>query len=207
MFLIIISSAAFLALENVGRAKFHGYNDSEVFSVSNSLALSFGLLIQSPYAVETSKMSSRILYLSISFSTLLLFTYYTCDMTSRLTGPSTMPIKSINDTKKYGYKVVVTEGGSSADHLSHSAPQVYEESLMVESFKIPDQLMLENPGYLFYAEDSQAVTRKDILSLNIAEALLVNYAFAFQLNSEFTDLFNHHLLKMNEAGLIQRMRY
>ena len=127
-------------------------------------------------------------------------------MTSRLTGPSTMPIKSINDTKKYGYKVVVTEGGSSADHLSHSAPQVYEESLMVKSFKIPDQLMLENPGYLFYAEDSQAVTRKDILSLNIAEALLVNYAFAFQLNSEFTDLFNHHLLKMNEAGVIQRMR-
>ena len=206
MFLIILSSTAFLILENVGRANFHGNNDSEEFTMSNSLALSLGLLIQSSYAVETSKMSSRILYLAVSASTLVLFAYYTCDMTSRLTGPAVIPIKSFADVKKFGYRVIITGQGSSAERLEHLAPQIFEESLKVNSFNIPVQMMLENPKHLFFAEDSEAVTRKDILSLSIAETSLVNYAFAFQLNSEFTNLFNHHLLKLGEVGVIQRLR-
>ena len=206
MFLIILSSTAFLILENVGRANFHGNNDSEEFTMSNSLALSLGLLIQSSYAVETSKMSSRILYLAVSASTLVLFAYYTCDMTSRLTGPAAIPIKSFADVKKFGYRVIITGQGSSAERLEHLAPQIFEESLKVNSFNIPVQMMLENPKQLFFAEDSEAVTRKDILSLSIAETSLVNYAFAFQLNSEFTNLFNHHLLKLGEVGVIQRLR-
>ena len=206
MFLIILSSAAFLILENVGKANFHGNNDSEEFTMSNSLALSLGLLIQNSYAVETSKVSSRIMYLAVSASTLVLFAYYTCDMTSRLTGPAAMPIKSFADVKKYGYRVIITGEGTSAGRLEHLAPQIFEESMKVESFNIPVQLMLENPKHLFFAEDSEAVTRKDIMSLNIAEIALVNYAFAFQLNSEFTNLFNHHLLKMGEAGVIQRLK-
>ena len=74
------------------------------------------------------------------------------------------------------------------------------------SLQVPVQLMVEHPNHLFYTEDTDAVLRKDVVSLIIDETLLSNYAFAFQLNSEFTDLFNHHLLKMTEAGVIQRLR-
>ena len=207
IFLIIVSSAAFMILENVGRANFHGNNDSEEFTMVNSLAVSLGLLIQNSYAVETSKMSSRILYLAISASTLVLFAYYTCDMTSRLTGPSAIPIKSFADVEKYGYKIVVTPEGTSGRHLKDVFPQIFKKSLKVKSFQIPVKLMLEHPNHLWFAEDSDAVTRKELVSLIIDETSLVHYGFAFQLNSEFTDLFNHHLLKMAEAGVIQRLRY
>ena len=207
MFLIITSSVAFLILENIGRANFHGNIDSEEFTVSNSLALSLGLLIQNSYAVETSKMSSRILYLAISVSTLVLFAYYTCDMTSRLTGPPDIPIKSFDDVNKYGYRVIVNKDGSSQEYLKRVAPQIFENSMKISnSLQVPVQLMVEHPNHLFYGEDSDAVLRKDVVSLIIDETSLSNYAFAFQLNSEFTDLFNHHLLKMTEAGVIQRLR-
>ena len=207
IFLIIISSAAFMILENVGRANFHGNNDSEEFTMVNSLALSLGLLIQNSYAVETNKMSSRILYLAISASTLVLFAYYTCDMTSRLTGPPAIPIKSFADVEKYGYKIVVASEGMHAKYLKEVNPQIYKKSLKVKSLLIPVKLMLEHPNYLWFAEDSCCVTRKELVSLIIDETSPVHYGFAFQLNSEFTDLFNHHLLKMTEAGVIQRLRY
>ena len=207
IFLIIVSSVAFMILENVGRANFHGNTDSEEFTVSNSLALSLGLLIQNSYSVETSKASSRILYIAISASTLVLFAYYTCDMTSRLTGPPTMPIKSFADVKKNGYMVIVNPHGSSAVYLNKSDTQLYENSLKMPNLVAPPvELMLKHPNFLYFAEDSYSATKKEFVSLNIDEAKPVNYAFAFQLNSEFTDLFNHHLLKMSETGIIQRLR-
>ena len=207
IFLIIVSSVAFMILENVGRANFHGNTDSEEFTVSNSLALSLGLLIQNSYSVETSKASSRILYIAISASTLVLFAYYTCDMTSRLTGPPTMPIKSFADVKKNGYMVIVNPHGSSAVYLNKSDTQLYEKSLKMPNLVAPPvELMLKHPNFLYFAEDSYSATKKEFVSLNIDEAKPVNYAFAFQLNSEFTDLFNHHLLKMSETGIIQRLR-
>ena len=165
------------------------------------------MLIQNAYAVEMRIMSSRILYLAISASTLVLFAYYTCDMTSRLTGPPVMPIKSFDDVKKYGYRVIINPEGSSQAYLKDRAPQLFENSMKVSNLnQVPVQLMLDHPNHLYYAEDTDAVVRKDVVSLIIDETSRSNQAFAFQLNSEFTDLFNHHLLKMVEAGVIQRLR-
>ena len=208
MLLIILSSAAFLILENVGRAKFHGTNDSEEFTMSNSLALSLGMLIQNNYAVEMSKMSSRMLYLAISASTLVLFAYYTCDMTSRLTGPSVIPIKSLDDVKKYGYKIIIASA-SAASHLRIVAPHIYEDAKKVSYPESPEdqvKFLLEHPNHFLYHEDTEAVTSNDLVSLSIDETSLVNLAFAFQLNSEFTNLFNYHLNKMGESGVMKRFR-
>ena len=209
MLLIILSSAAFLILENVGRAKFHGTNDSEEFTMPNSLALSLGMLIQNNYAVEMSKMSSRMLYLAISASTLVLFAYYTCDMTSRLTGPSVIPIKSLDDVKKYGYKIIINPRSGAAGHLRIVAPHIYENAKKVSYLvSLEDQvkLLLEHPNHFLYHEDTEAVASNDLVSLSIDETSLVNLAFGFQLNSEFTKLFNYHLQKMGESGVIQRAR-
>ena len=218
--LIILSSCAFLVLENVGRANFHGIHDSEEFAISNSLALSLGMLIQNPYSVKTSRMSSRILHFAMSASTLVLFAYYTCDMTSRLTGPPPdNPIKSFYDVIQHGYKVILyPEGFHSSTTLKNgnsAARQIYDNSMREpglvldfggNGFENAIALMLKHPNYLFFAEDSQTVTRKDVLSLDIDEASSDYYAIGLQPDSEFTDLFNHHLLKMGEAGVIQRMR-
>ena len=208
LLLIILSSLAFLLLENVGMANFHGTNDSEEFTSSNSLALSLGMLIQKSYTIEMCKISSRILYLAISASTLILFAYYTCDMTSRLTEPSSHPIKSFDDVIKYGYKVFVYSENY-ADYLAELAPQVYEDLVKIKwgSVRSAVEVMLENPSHLLYHDNIEAVTMNEVVSLNIDETSLMNVAFAFQLNSEFTDLFNYHLRKMGEAGVIQRARY
>ena len=206
MFLIIVSTGAFLILENVKKANFNGMTDSEKFTMLDSLALSLGLLIQNAYAIEMCKMSSRILYLAIWASTLVLFAYYTCDMTSRLTGPSVIPVRSYDDVKKYGYKVIVGPAGVHAEYLKNVAPQIFENSMKVHNLFQAVQLMSEHPNHLYYGYDSEAVMSKDVVSLSIDETILLNSAFAFQLNSEFTDLFNYYLRKMGEAGNIQRLR-
>ena len=212
LLLITLSTAAFLALEHVGKANFHGTNDSEKFTKSNSLAFSLSMLIQRSYAIEMSKLSARILYLAITASTLVLFAYYTCDMTSRLTGPSSIPIKSFDDVIKYGYKVIIYSGGAMETFLEQFAPQILKNSMKIP--RIPNfdlntrvQILLEHPKHLLWDEDTDTMTRKDVLSLSIDETSLIHLAFAFQLNSEFTDLFNYHLSKMDETGVIQRARY
>ena len=215
LLLIILSSLAFLLLENVGMANFHGTNDSEEFTSSNSLALSLGMLIQKSYTIEMCKISSRILYLAISASTLILFAYYTCDMTSRLTEPSSHPIKSFDDVIKYGHKVIVCCNGNpttNAGYLAELAPQVYDDSVKMTktqwgSFRSAVEAMLVNPIHLLYHDNIEAVTMNEVVSLNIDETSLINVAFAFRLNSEFTDLFNYHLHKRGETGVIQRARY
>ena len=141
-------------------------------------------------------------------------------MISRLTGPpAVIPIKSFDDVIQHGYKVLFNQEGSSAALLRNSpldsaARQIFNTSSTSDSGLLLDSgsleaamaVMLKHPNYLFFAEDSQTITRKDVLSLDIEEGKTVNYAIGLQPNSEFTDLFNHHLLKMDEAGVIQRMR-
>ena len=47
---------------------------------------------------------------------------------------------------------------------------------------------------------------KEFVNLDIADAVTLYNSLALQKDSEFTDLFNYYLLKMQESGTIERMK-
>jgi hypothetical protein len=63
----------------------HRKSDSERFSGLNSVALVILLMVQIGYDVTIRSRSAMFLMLATAAGTWLLFTYYTCDLTARMT--------------------------------------------------------------------------------------------------------------------------
>ena len=112
--LSVLSLGFFLVrLARVNR--FHSEDDSESFGPLNSVALVATMIMQLTYEVGVKSASARILFYITSVSAYLLFAYYTCDLTARMTsGPAPVPIRSFRDVIDRDYRVVVR--GSTSNH-------------------------------------------------------------------------------------------
>ena len=87
--MIICVSVGLYVTCAVGINAFHRVEDSEDFTVINSLALSVMLLIQLSYDAEIRSMATRILYLIVSIACYIIFSYYAADLTARMTSGMT----------------------------------------------------------------------------------------------------------------------
>ena len=111
----LVTAAAFYIMDKSGNNHFHKVNNSEEFCFLNSVALSAILLIKLSYEVMIKSIPARIIYLVGSLVAYVLFSYYECDLTAKMTimGASD-DVKNFQDVTDQGYEVVVME--SSADH-------------------------------------------------------------------------------------------
>jgi hypothetical protein len=81
----------------------HHEGDSEEFGLLNGFALVVLLLLQIGYDVSASSASAKILILVSSALTWLLFSYYTCDLTARMTsGPPKLSIRNFQHVMDQG---------------------------------------------------------------------------------------------------------
>ena len=88
--------------------RFHHEHDSENFGFLNSVALSVTMIMQLTYNVAVRSPSARVLFYITSVSAYLMFAFYTCDLTARMTsGPAPLPIRSFQDIIDRDYRVVV----------------------------------------------------------------------------------------------------
>ena len=75
--------------------RFHPQDDPENFGLLNSVALVATMIMQLTYEVGVRSGSARVLFYVTSISAYLMFAYYTCDLTARMTsGPAQVPIRS-----------------------------------------------------------------------------------------------------------------
>jgi hypothetical protein len=76
-----------------------------VNSVQCSFLLFLALLLQLDYHITKKSLSARIYFLTISFSTYLIYVYYTSDLVSLMTVvPASSPITGFEDVLKLGYQ-------------------------------------------------------------------------------------------------------
>jgi hypothetical protein len=101
----------------------HHEKDSEKFGILNGISLVMLIIMQIGYTVLIENFSAKILLLATCATTWIIFTYYTSDLTARMTsGPADIQIKSFPDVKEQDLKVVLMSDTSGHMFLKLSQP-------------------------------------------------------------------------------------
>ncbi len=86
---VFAAGLTLFVVDATGANRFHGPRDVERFGVTNGVAVSALLVLQLSYGIAMVSLSSRLAFLFAAFMAYLVFTYYTCDLTARMTsGPA-----------------------------------------------------------------------------------------------------------------------
>ena len=120
---VISFSCMFFFITQSGIDNPHREPDSEHFGFTNSIGLAMMLLMQLSYQISTKAMSTRVIFYTASISLFVIYSYFACDLTARMTaGPAAVPIQSFQDVLEEGYEVVVNPGSSQHRALKDSEP-------------------------------------------------------------------------------------
>ncbi len=79
----------------ISRSGCYDFGDSEDFTLFDSVAMNGLMVLQIDYAaIALRSLSSKVLFMFAAFMSYLVFTYYTCDLTARMTsGPPPFSIR------------------------------------------------------------------------------------------------------------------
>ena len=120
---LISFASIFFLISQSGIDNFHINPDSEHFGFTNSIGLSMMLLMQLTYQISTKAMSTRVIFYTASISLFIIYSYFACDLTARMTaGPAAVPIRNFQDVLEEGYQVVVNPDSSNHNVLRDSEP-------------------------------------------------------------------------------------
>ena len=177
--------------------------------------------------MNTKNLSPRLLTLSLSSLTLILFIYYTTDITAKMTsGPPKIPIRTFDDVIKHDYKVISNVAFSKwvlADAKQGSAKrkvhELYFENKQTENLSFRQGLVkmmndvINNPktlyhtfeGYLIPNDPQHKALADQVFALKMDDVIYAPSSLPLQKDSEFLPLFNHHILKCIESGLLRKV--
>ena len=178
-----------------------------IHEVLLSIAASGRQLIQRPQDISRfTYVGARMTLLIFALHSYVLFAYYTCNLKAAMT--STAPrigISSFEDARRNGYKVLVIDGSSHSlrvkdkglnlmmlkPHAGTSYPELIAKTMSEESSKV-----------LNFGSSLSFAGSREFYPLTITESLTQMVSFALQQDSEYRELFNHHLKKLDEKGIL-----
>ena len=187
-------------------------------SASAALSMVYLYNLQMGSHTNSNKLAPRLLTFTMSILTLLVFAFYTTDITAEMTsGPSEIPIRSFEDVIYYNYKVV-THSPYLKHILASSKPgsamlQVYNTHF--EKKKDKDETMkamMQDSKTLSYGGGNWLIKRTptethQVSVLELDDSVHNIGGFAIQKDSEFLQIFNHYILKVLESGVYQRIEH
>ena len=189
-------------------------------SISQGMTLMVRLFIQLGYDVRTPTKASRMLVLVSAMSFCVIFIYYTSDLTTRMTTePPKLSIRSFEDVITKGYKVVAYEDGMDAliDAPRGSAMEdVYKNHMLGpgydDKYEAISVFLNEYSGdkvllYGVFDPYSEHELEKQLTGLNVEEGFPIFEGVGLQKNSEFTEMFNYHIFKLYEMGVMDRLKH
>ena len=184
-------------------------------------------------APDAKSYAARPWMISVSLLSLLMFIYYTGDITAKMTsGPVIpIPIRTFEDVIFLDYRVVTysagaayflrtAKPGSGMNTVSNKYLEVVNpDKTMEENMRLIDNVLnrMANEKLLLYTTATAfsngfrfTPTQKEIIprlyALTMDDSVYWTAAFALQKDSEFLQLFNHHILRQYETGIIRRRR-
>ena len=183
-----------------------------------AIATAYLFTIQLGENVKTRSLGTRLLMMTTSILTLLMFVYYTTDITAEMTsGTPTIPIRTFEDVIHNDYKVIVPSEYYKRI-LESSGPgtakyEVYKKYLegATEQEK---EIIVTEPKTLMYASSISTVPFfaaerafcDQVVALDMDDSSHVMSAFGLQKDSEFLEILNHYLLKEMEHGILYRLK-
>ena len=91
--------------------RFHSVNDYEDFGFFNALALGFLIFLQLEYSITKKSLITKLVFMTMCFSSFLIFSYYSADLTSLMTsGPAPSHIRSFSDVFNSDLSLAVEQG-------------------------------------------------------------------------------------------------
>ena len=186
-------------------------------SVGQGLTLMARLFLQLGYDVPTTlRVASRMLLLISALTFMLIFMYYESELTATMTSkPPKLGINSFEDVIGQEYTVVTQQANGLAEGFLKSAPKdsamrwIYDNQYMALNDFKPLRRVLEMEKTLLWAPYSPFKTKpyeKRLVNLEIRETVVLYLSLVLQKDSEFTEVFNYHLLKMMENGKMEAMK-
>ncbi len=213
---IIVLGLGLVLLQVLGVNQFHKPKDPEMFSVLNGLAAGALQVLQIGYNLCLESQSAKILFLALSFMSYLIFAYYTCDLTARMTSrPPSVAIRSFHDVIAGEYMVYYQPATANHDELKTSlegtAMNAYYHSVMdnnddltVDSVEEGLEKILLADNRLFFSSESIIRGLGEYTALDIMDAISGHIGFVLAKGSEFTEAFNYHLHKIEKNGLLSK---
>ncbi len=157
----------------------------------------------------------KIQLITISTVTFLLFSFYGADLTATMTaGVRTSSLSSFQDVLDEDY-MVHTKGGSSLYEFfrtaipGSTAHQVFEKALIVMEYDEFAKKQQQNPSKAVFFNSIFSTTKhKNFLFLrNFDDAASSQLAFGLQKDSELRDMFNYHLNKLRQSGVLKLLMH
>ena len=186
------------------------------------IALVYLYSIQMGSHSTTKKTPTRLLTLTLAFLTLLMFIYYTSNVTAEMTfGAPKIPVRNFDDVIHHGYKVVTTssflrdslaaEEPGSAKYKVYKAFVEPEENLPLPKMAEAFSKVVTEEKTLYYNCKCAMASKQgkkyhgQIVALPVDDGSYALSTFALAKGSEFLQIFNHYLLKAEENGIIKRI--
>ena len=171
----------------------------------------------------------RITTLTLSMLTMLLWAYYSCDITAIMTAvpDPPIPVNNFEDVLEKGYKVIISNGyfaellkssknGSAQQRVffKYCSKKLENRTHMCHR-KNPIRIVSEDPKMLWFSPVSELVNINKVNNANYNGLILLDLddidkiyssaALMLQPDSEFLQIFNYYIMKMMETGILKRI--
>ena len=220
MFIVVaLLATGMVAISTLGPEQYHRARDSEGFYLWHAVSSVLLSMIQRDYIMTRRKKASKAIFVSTSVYAYLLFTYYNGVLTAHMTTSAPpVQISSFQDILDKDMNVYVW-GTSSGEEIFASSPkgspmqQAYKQmasrvksNKYIYSDQAAVQKVMEDQTKAFFGSTSGLLSYPEVIVLKIEESSTTHLSIALQKNSELTKLFDYHLGKMLQSGLIRKMR-
>ena len=160
--------------------------------------------------------------MSSSTATFLAFSCYTAVLTSLLSSNfDQSPITSLKDILDLDYNLIVLKGSANYNLMANDdgrkrktilseifASLVQDEpEALYESNEEAVGRLVRDPKLVDFSSRTRFEEDPRVVALKISDSLRDPLGLAFQKNSEFRDLFDYHLMKLAEAGVLSKLEY
>ncbi|TRY72125.1 hypothetical protein TCAL_09051 [Tigriopus californicus] len=193
----------------------------EKFGVANGFALTCATMLQRDYLFERKHVVTRITFMSLCLGSYCLLAFYGADLTSGMTvHPRPTILRSMNDIIGKDFQIRVV-GASANSDLFIYAPvgtpmnRIYETLIKTDpnalmTPKTDDEvisMVSTNEKILYFASIlPYRLPNSPVTILSLVDMVDDAQGFGFQKNSEFLELFDFHILKLEESGVARRIR-
>ena len=166
------------------------------------------------------RYAAKFLIFSSALSYYLIFEFFTSDLTAKMTSqPAPLDIKSFQDVIDQDYRVITYGKGLTVFYFK-TAPKgsamrwVYENQMLADEtaiskdFDVLLRMVNDEPKtllYMMFLSYSNEPRWRNLVGLDINEYVNIYISIAMQKDSEFAELFDHHIVKMQEIGLLNRI--
>ena len=173
-------------------------------------------LIQIPYELNPTHLSSKISILSFAIGLYVLYAHFTCNLTANMvSAPQKEDITSLEDASRLGYKIGVVSGTSTSLILRRLAERAKLDLDVVSIQGSPDgdySSLLSNfmekygSNVLPYSGYLSSLEIDGSYPIDIKESNEQEVSITMTKDSPYSQLFNYHLQRMDENGVIQRLQ-